>query len=149
MDDENITGKPLKTERNPQDNPLLEEFLLPQDILQLQDPYNLFKFFIPDDFLSTAVEQTCLYSTQKRPDRPLKTDPKENEQFLGIIIWMSLIRHHSTRRYWSVNTRTPQIADITPLSRFEELKRFLHFADNTKETNSTDKIMSVLKKKSI
>lgn len=76
MNNENITWNPLKTERNPQDNQFLGEFALPEDILQLQDPYNLFKFFIPDDFLFAVVEQTCLYSTQKRPDRPLKSDSK-------------------------------------------------------------------------
>ncbi|KAJ8963011.1 hypothetical protein NQ317_006820 [Molorchus minor] len=97
----------------------------------------------PDD-ISGDDDDTPLTHTQKRPDRPLKTDSKEIEQFLGIIIWMSLIRQHSTRRYWSVNTRTPQIADIMPLNRFEELKRFLHFADNTIAVKNTDKIMPVL-----
>lgn len=71
--DENITWKTSKTERNPQDNVFLGECNLPEDILGLQGSYSLFKFFITDDFISKVVEQTCLYSTQKRPDRPIKT----------------------------------------------------------------------------
>lgn len=141
---ENITWKPSKTERDQEKNMFLGECNLPEDILELEDPYSLFKFFISDNFLSEIVEQTCLYSTQQRPNKPLKTDSKELEQFLGIMIWMSLIRQHSTRRYWCANTRTPQIADIMPISRFEELKRFLHFSDNSKTTESIDKIMPVL-----
>lgn len=142
--DEKITWKSSETTTNPQSNQFLGTRDLPEHILELQDSYSLFKFFIPDSFISKIVEQTCLYSTQKRPNKPLQTNADEIEQFLGIIIWMSLIRQHSTRRYWSVNTRTPQIADIMPLNRFEELKRFLHFSDNTTNTKSTDKIWPVL-----
>nr|CAI5829030.1 unnamed protein product [Callosobruchus analis] len=57
---------------------------------------------------------------------------------------MFLIRQHSTPRYWAPNTRTPQIANVMPITRFEELKRFLYFSDNSVATKSTDKIMPVL-----
>lgn len=96
---ENVTWKSSQTNRDPQDNKFLGECDLPQYILELQSPYSLFKFFMPDDFISTLVEQTCLYGTQRRPDRPLRTDAKQIKQFLGIVIWVSLIRQHSRRRY--------------------------------------------------
>lgn len=143
-ENENVTWKNSKTIRNPQQNLFLGTRDLPEDILQLKDAYEIFKFFLTDDFFSQMEEQTCLYSVQKRPNKPLRTSSKELEQFIGILVWMSLIRQHSTRRYWAANTRSSQIADVMPINRFEELKRFLHFSDNSMATKSTDKIMPVL-----
>lgn len=117
---------------------------MPQEVLQLNSPYELFKFFFTDGFFSETVEQSSLYSVQNRPNKPLVTNPKEIEQFLGVLVWMSLIRQHSTRRYWASNTRTPQIADVMNINRFEELKRFLHFSDNSVATRSVDKILPVI-----
>jgi hypothetical protein len=51
---------------------------------------------------------------------------------------MSLIRMASTRSYWSTEFRVRQIADVLTLNGFEEIKRFLHFADNSAEV-STDR----------
>ncbi|CAH2001277.1 unnamed protein product [Acanthoscelides obtectus] len=62
---------------------------------------------------------------------------------LRILIWMSLIKQPNSRRYWSPNTRIDQVADVIPVNRFEEIKRFLHFTDNQKITTSTDKITLV------
>ncbi|CAH1988288.1 unnamed protein product [Acanthoscelides obtectus] len=48
------------------------------------------------------------------------------------------------RRHWAAGTRIPQIADVMPINRFEELKRFIHFSDNNSATKNTDKIEPVL-----
>jgi len=41
---------------------------------------------------------------------------------------MSLVKLSYTRN-WSADFRIPQVADTMTLNRYEELKRFLHFAD--------------------
>ncbi|CAH2002552.1 unnamed protein product [Acanthoscelides obtectus] len=142
--DDNISWKQSTTMRDPQENTFLGQSDLPEDILQIHGAYSFFKFFFTDEFLAQVVEQTCLYSAQKRPNKPITTDIKEIEQFLGIIIWMSLVRQHSTRRHWAAGTRIPQIADVMNINRFEELKRFIHFSDNNSATKNTDKIKPVL-----
>nr|CAI5868902.1 unnamed protein product [Callosobruchus analis] len=90
-ENENITWRESRTVRNPQQNIFLGTHDLPEGILELNGPYELFKFFSADDFIRQTVEQTCLYSVQKRSDKPFTTNPKEIEQFLRILIWMSLI----------------------------------------------------------
>ena len=35
-----------------------------------------------------------------------------------------------TRDYWDKNMRYDKIADIMPIKRFEQIKRFLHVSDN-------------------
>ncbi|CAH1993758.1 unnamed protein product [Acanthoscelides obtectus] len=72
-----------------------------------------------------------------------KLGPVKPKVFYGILIWMSFIKQPNSRRYWSPNTRIDQVADVIPVNRFEEIKRFLHFTDNQKITTSTDKITPV------
>lgn len=68
----------------------------------------------------------------------------ELENFFGVLLWMSLIRLHTTRRYWSPDTRIPQVADVMTLNRFEKLKRFLHFSNNNEIIKNIDKITPVI-----
>lgn len=82
--------------------------------------------------------QTALYSAQTRTKKPIKINELEVEQFTGVCLYMSLIRMASTRSYWSTEFRVRQIADVLTLNGFEEIKRFLHFADNSAEV-STDR----------
>lgn len=46
---------------------------------------------------------------------------------------MSISRLPSTRHYWREGTYVEKIASLMTCDKFEEIKRFLHFADNTKE----------------
>ncbi|KAJ8953447.1 hypothetical protein NQ318_023566 [Aromia moschata] len=142
--EENITWRDSRTTRTVEENIFLGETNLPDSILELDSPYKLFKFFFSGEFLSKIVEQTCLYSVQQRPEKPIRIDSKDIENFLGILVWMANIRQHSTRRYWAPATRVPQIANVMHLNRFEEIKRFLHFSDDSKATKNTDKILPIL-----
>lgn len=118
--------------------------ILPEEILNLSTPYQVFKLFLPDNFLQEVVQMTQLYSAQKRPNKPITTSKEELQRFIGILLYMSLIRQNSSRRYWSADTRIPQIADVMPVNRFEEFKRFLHFSNNDTMTKNTDKIEPLL-----
>ncbi|RXM27140.1 Protein FAM150B [Acipenser ruthenus] len=55
---------------------------------------------------------------------------KELEQFLGIVLYMSLFGLPATRLFWCSFSRVTQVADTLPLTRWEAIKRFLHFNDN-------------------
>ena len=54
---------------------------------------------------------------------------------------MSLVRLSSIRNYWSSEFRVDQVADTMTLNRFEDIKRFLHFSDNSVE--GSDKIKKI------
>lgn len=48
------------------------------------------------------------------------------------------------RMYWSQNMRCPQIADGTPLKRFDKVRRFIHFVDNSNyEESNLDKLFKI------
>lgn len=132
------------TEKNDDSVKFQGNELLPNEILKLNSPYKLFRHFFTENFVTRIVKQTCIYSVQKKPSKPLTTSVQEIQRFFGVILWMSLIKQPSTRRYWSPKTRIPQVADVMTVNRFELLKSLLHFNDNTESTNSLDKIMPVI-----
>ncbi|KAF2891680.1 hypothetical protein ILUMI_14493 [Ignelater luminosus] len=117
---------------------------LPEKIMNLTTLYKLFKLFFPDCFMQQIIDMTELYSAQTRPNKPITTSISEMERFFGILLWMSLIKQNSSRNYWSSATRTPQIAEVISVNRFEELKRFLHFSNNEELQKKTDKIQPLL-----
>ena len=58
------------------------------------------------------------------------------------LLYMSIIKFPSTRNYWSSSIAVPQIANVMPVKRFEELKKLLHFSDNT-HANMNNKITKI------
>ena len=76
-----------------------------------------------------------LYSTQQRPQSLIKVTKSDVEKCIGVALYMSLVRMPSTRNYFSGQFRIPQIADTITGKRFEEIKRFIHFSDNSSVPN--------------
>lgn len=141
----NIKWKRTITTKNVEEITFQGNELLANNILQLNDPYKLFHYFFSENFIQETVRQTCIYSAQTNPNRPICLSIEELERFMGLLLWMSLIRQPTTRRYWSPQTRIPQVADVMPVNRFEIIKRFLHFSDNSIENSrSVDKILPVI-----
>ena len=66
------------------------------------------------------------------------TDKAELERYLGILLTMSLISAPYFRFYWELGTRYELIASAMSRDRFESLKKFLHFNDNTKDKKRDD-----------
>ena len=54
---------------------------------------------------------------------------------------MSLVTLSYIRNYWSSEFRVDQVADTMTLNRFEDIKSFLHFSDNSIE--GSDKIKKI------
>ena len=98
-----------------------------------------FRGFFRDELFERIVEQTNLYSVQKTG----KCINTTNEE---IEIRMSIVRMSVYRHYWAAGTRYAPIADAMPLNRYESLRRFLHFVDNSEkeeEENKNDNIFKV------
>ena len=110
---------------------------------QLQDPLALFKLFVDDAMLTNIAKQTNLYHSQldleraadvgARPWSPL--DAHELCAWLGMVVCDSLHPFPSIKKYYSDEFvySMPQMRDVMSLTRFEQIKRFLHIADRTKE----------------
>ena len=114
-----------------------------ENITHLGTPFEYFKLFWRDELNELIAEQTNLYSMHKTGDS-IKTDKDEIQKYVGIHLRMGVVQLPSYRMYWSQNMRCPQIADVMPLKRFDKLKRFIHFVDNSKyEESNSDKLFKI------
>jgi hypothetical protein len=112
------------------------------DAREMESPIEFFRYFITDEIIQNIQHNTALYSTQTRPAKPLQVTRSEIEQFIGIALYMSIFRLPNCRSYWSPEFRVDKIASVMTNNKFEELKRFIHFNDNTLPDNS-DKLKKV------
>ena len=101
-------------------------------------PIDYFKMFFDDSLFQHIADQTNLYSVQQTGDS-IKTTKQEMEQYVGILMMMSIIQLPQVRMYWAPETRISSIADIMSVNRFEKLRKFLHFNDNTMNVPANDK----------
>ena len=94
-------------------------------------PMKYFRKIFDIIIMKLIVEQSNLYAAQQDPSKPLNLTLDELEQFLAVIMLMSIFSLPNSRLYWSLNTAITIIQKIMPRNRFEQIKRFIHFNDNT------------------
>lgn len=112
------------------DTAFLGNLDLPPEITELDSPIQFFEFFITNEILDYIVDQSCVYSTQQCPTKPLALTVEDLEQFIGIVIYMSVAHLPATRMYWSTALKHTLVADVMSCNKFEKIKRFLHFNNN-------------------
>ena len=100
--------------------------------------YHLF----PKEIFEEIAFQSTLYSAQTQPERPVNVKANNIVDFVGCVLYMSIVKVPSTRDYWSSSIGIPHIAGIMPLNKFEQVKRLLHFADNN-IADKEDKIFKI------
>ena len=68
------------------------------------------------------------------------------QQYLGINIYMTLIKVGASRRYWGTFTRVSQVADVMSRKTFKQVTKILHFEgeENTNPNSRTRKFQLVL-----
>ena len=104
-------------------------------------PLDYFKLFWTDALTNIVVENTNLYSFQKK-GKSINTCKEEIERYLGMHMKMGIINLPLYLLYWSNEMRYPAVADVMPLKRFQSVRRFLHFVDNDLQHES-DKLFKV------
>ncbi len=94
-------------------------------------PIEYFRDFFDDQILDYIVEQSNLYATQENPNKLLRLDRKELEQFLGTLVLVSLMKISNSRLYWNGAIEFKMISNVFSRNRWEEIKKALHCNDNT------------------
>ena len=101
----------------------------------------IYKSLVDHDVILLIVRETNLYaqrctsshtthSSSQTVWKP--TNDKEIKKFLGLIIWMGLVKKGKIDNYWSTNPlyKNEVAPRIMSRNRFQELLRYIHFVDN-------------------
>lgn len=100
-----------------------------------KSPLDYFFKFFSEEIIDYITEQTNLYSVQSNPVKCIDVTNTDMRDFLAVTILMGIIKLPSYRDYWNKDYRYPLIADVMPLKKYEQIRRFLHFVDNTEVTD--------------
>lgn len=104
--------------------------MLPNNIMELESPYEFFRYFFTDQIIETIASESNLYSVQQDPNKPANISTLEIKQYLGIIIYMSVIHLPNIRSYWSEDLGIDKIIQTMTVNRFEKIRQHLHFNNN-------------------
>ncbi|XP_058880827.1 piggyBac transposable element-derived protein 3-like [Acipenser ruthenus] len=104
----------------------------------IMSPLQYFKQFFSEDILEVIIGQSNLYAIQCNANKPLNLTTKELEQFLGIVVYMSLFGLPCTHMFWNKACRVSQVADTIILNRWEAIKKSLHFSNNEERQEEND-----------
>ncbi|VDL83170.1 unnamed protein product, partial [Nippostrongylus brasiliensis] len=121
---------------------------LHDDVFDCDKPLDYFRLFVNDHMVELIVTETNRYGAKKMDDW-VDTNVAEVMKFVGLCIQMGMVRMPSLRDYWSTRPGLGghSIAGkIMPRTRFENLLKCLHFADNDQADTSSRlyKILPIL-----
>lgn len=97
---------------------------------ELSAPIDYFYKLFGKNLIDQIVLQTNLYSVQCT-GTSINTDREEMKTFLAILLRMGVMKLSAYRDYWDEDCRINVVADLMPVKRFEKLRRYVHFCDNT------------------
>ena len=60
------------------------------------------------------------------------------EQYLSMLVRMSIIKLPQVRRHWTQSTQVSSISNIMSINRFEKIRQYFHCNDNSKNVQSSD-----------
>lgn len=111
---------------------------LPDDIKIIEAPIEYFLYLFPKELIKCIANETNLYVVQKDVNDPFRVSEMDIQQFIGVVYMMSLVQLPNVPSHWS-KIGTSMIQEAMPLKKFENLRRRIHFNDNSKNLPSTDK----------
>ncbi|KAK2704174.1 hypothetical protein QYM36_017536 [Artemia franciscana] len=97
---------------------------------EVQKPPDLFRMFITEDILSNIVDQTNLNAMRKKK-LALKLSLEELRRFLGVQMFMNILKLLAIRVHWENGIRYSPVADTMSKDRFISLRSFFHICGGT------------------
>ena len=95
--------------------------------------------FLTNEMLTHIAHHTNLYSAQQNITKSrTAADKDEIERYIGTLLKMPIKQAPYYRMYWETDTRYDQICTIMSRDRFELIKRYTHFNDNSKDKRKQD-----------
>lgn len=103
---------------------------LPTEISSLRTPCDFFAYFVTDRFLTEIAKQTNMYAYQTNPNKKFEVNIMDLKKYIAILIFMSVYKYPNVRSYWGRHSFSP-IQSAMTLRRFEEIRKYVHYADST------------------
>lgn len=103
---------------------------LPKNIKEMDSAYEFFSLFFDEEVFMNIVNQTNLYIRQKNPNNTLVISKVDVRNFIGIILYMSIVHMPNVRYYWSKTIGMEKILETMPQNKFEQMREFIHFNNN-------------------
>lgn len=104
---------------------------LPPNLLELDTPIQYFFYFFPKELIRYITEQTNLYIIQKNPNQSFQVTDTDIQQFIGAAYMMSLIQLPRVTSHWNSSIGTPIIKETMSKQKFEKIRQYIHFNDNS------------------
>ncbi len=104
--------------------------------IEVDDPLKQFDMFMTDEMVLMIVEETNRYAAAciERSGKEIEwlTSVEEIRSFLGFTILMGINRLPATSDYWSTDPVLHYfpVASRISRTRFQQIKKYLHFTDN-------------------
>lgn len=106
-----------------------------------------FYMFFSEDILQDIVEQTNLYYVQETGKTTVIVTLNDMKKFIAIHSLMGNVVMKSYLDYWCHKYRYAQIADIMPLKKYQQMRRYIHFNDsNFEDSDRYYKVRPVMEK---
>ena len=110
-------------------------------------PIDYFLSYYNHDHLEELCQMSMIYARKLNPNSEFTLKHTELRQYMGIILYMTLVKLGSSRRYWASATRVSQVADTMSNKRFDAITKRLHFSADENATGSrTHKFQYVIDK---
>lgn len=102
------------------------------DDIKTDDPVHTFERLWDAKLISLIIEQSNLYAAQKNCTNFL-VDERDIKIFLGILLLSGYHKLPRETMYWSVDEDicVPFVASSMSRNRFQQIKKYIHFADNS------------------
>lgn len=125
---------------------LLEQYPL----LANSEPVDVWNLFMDHGVLSSIVEQSKLYARRDKNNPEYGLTVGELRRFIGVLILSGYHALPEETHYWSSDPDlgVAAVSECMSLKRFQQIKRFMHLADNTalQQGNKVAKVSPVYDK---
>lgn len=104
---------------------------LPESMNEIDTPGEFFFYFFTKEIFGYIVEQSNIKALQDNINKAANITIEELEQFVGIVLYMSLVKLPAARKYWETGTAQQEVYETMTCNRWDAIKKYLHFNDNS------------------
>ena len=97
-------------------------------------PIKYFQSFFDENLEDLIIHQSNLFALQNDINKPLNLNREELQCWLGIVVYMSLVKIPSTKSYWRKELEQTFVTELMTRDKWHEIKKFIHFNDNKKSS---------------